>query len=353
MFVGAIMIKNVSLIGTVSRAIALVIFSLIFAPLEALIAQSSFSSSSSVFLSLNAAHFSANEDCSVKSVKNLRPVVPGSTLYRSATLDELTTEDAQLLLSGSAFDISNNKDDIATKPLATVIDLRNSDEIKKGEKTRTKGSKLFYDSPDVEFLTIPILRDVDAFWEEAIATMDGKEKLMATLRTVVVGGALDRAAARHLERGGLPLLYAIMMKTGGMQLASALEACLRASASTDGAPVIFHCQKGKDRTGVLAMLIQTCLRNNMIDNNDPEIIDAYALSGELLGEFPNQSKDSDNDSSSSTSTIDWSYFRGSPADAMEDTLAWIRDQYGSVEAYLDSISFGEEKRNGLKKYCQK
>ena len=321
-------------------AISWFFFFLMATQLEAFVLPSSPSSCRLVLSSLNAA------SCSVNSVKNLRPVVPGSTIYRSATLDELTEEDAERLLSGSAFDISN-EDSTTIKPLASVIDLRNADEISKGEKVRTKGSELFYNSPDVEFLTIPVLGNVDAFWEEAISTMDARERTMATLQTVVSGGALDRAAARHLERGGLPLLYAIMMKTGGRPLASALEACL-----TDSGPVIFHCQKGKDRTGILAMLLQTCLQSNSIDNNDAEIVDAYALSGDLLGELPNQSKDSD-DSSSSTSTIDWSYFRGSPVEAMKDTLAWTRQQYGSVEGYLDSISFGEEKRDRLRRYTQK
>ena len=269
----------------------------------------------------------------VQSVKNLRPVVPGSNLYRSATLDDLTQEDAEGLLNGSLLDT----------PLAMVIDLRNADEIAKGKKVRSEGSNMFYDSTGVEFCKIPVLENVDAFWDEAIETMDAGERIKATLQTAFSGGALDRAAARHLERGGLPLLYVLMMKTGGRPLASALEACLRAR----GSPVIFHCQKGKDRTGVLAMLLQTILQQS----SDASIVDAYALSGELLGELPNQTKDSD-DNSSSSSMIDWSYFRGSPAEAMEETLAWTQEQYGSVGGYLDSISFGEEKREELRKCCQ-
>jgi protein tyrosine/serine phosphatase len=341
------MVQDAATILPYRGAISWFFFFLVVTQLEAFVVPSTPSSCRLLLPSLlNAVSLVTGDSCSVNSVKNLRPVVPGSTLYRSATLDELTEEDAERLLSGSAFDI-NDEDSKTRKPLASVIDLRNADEISKGEKVRTKGSQFFYDSPDVEFLTIPVLGNVDAFWEEAIATMDAKERMMATLQTVVSGGALDRAAARHLERGGLPLLYAIMMKTGGRPLASALEACM-----TDSGSVIFHCQKGKDRTGVLAMLLQTCLQSNSIDDNDAEIVDAYALSGELLGELPNQSKDSD-DSSSSTSIIDWSYFRGSPAEAMTDTLAWTRQQYGSVEGYLDSISFGEEKRVRLRGYNQK
>ena len=317
---------------------------------ENFLVPSSKMSSRSVSLSLYANSPGNSDNAVVNSVKNLRPVVSGSTLYRSATLDELTEEDAERLLSGAAFE--NNIDTPRGKPLASVIDLRNIDEIRKGQSVRTKGSQLFYDSPDVDFITIPILGDINAFWEETISTMDSRERIMSILQTVMISGALDRAAARHLERGGLSLLMRVMMTTGSNQLALALDACRRASVSSDGGPVIFHCQKGKDRTGVLAMLLQTCLqKNNICDKDlDGEILGAYTLSGELLGEFPNQSEHSDN-ASSSTSTIDWSYFRGSPTEAMQDTLSWVRKQYGSVEGYLDSISFDEKKRNELRKYC--
>ena len=316
--------------------ISLVIFLFLALQLEALVIPSSTPPCRLPSLELHANSISV---CSLESVKNLRPVISGCDLYRSATLDDLTEEDAEKLLSGSAFETE--------KPLAMVIDLRNADEIRKGKKVRTQGSQLFYESPNVEFLTLPVLEDVNAFWDEAIDTMDAGERWKATLQTAFVGGALDRAAARQLEKGGLPLLYALMMKTGGRPLAQALEACLRVS-STDGGSVIFHCQKGKDRTGVLAMLLQTCLQEK---EDDATIVDAYALSGELIGELPNQSKESD-DTSSSTSTIDWSYFRGSPTKAMEETLAWTREQYGSVEGYLDAISFGKEKRESLRKCYQ-
>jgi len=285
---------------------------------------------------------------SVTSVKNLRPVVPGSSIFfRSATLDDLTPDDAERLLDGSALGSAN--------PLGVVIDLRNSDEIEKGKRSRTEASEAFYagkgGAVPVEFLTVPVLGNVDAFWEEAIGSMDPWERWSATLQTVAKGGALDRAAARHLERGGLPLLYALTMTIGGKPLATALEACLRASA--EGRPVIFHCQKGKDRTGILAMLLQVCLQQknrNGDGDGDEAIVEAYAMSGPLIGELPNERREGDDESSSSS--IDWSYFRGSPADAMVETLAWTRRRYGSVEGYLDSISFGEEKRAQLRSYCR-
>jgi protein tyrosine/serine phosphatase len=307
----------------------------------------------------------------VSSIKNFRPIIPGSNLYRSATLDDLTEEDTERLLNGSAFfDDGDDDDDNQSsasssslkKGLAAVIDLRNNDEIEKGKSKRTKGSINLYDSldsddHDINFISIPILNNVNEFWEETINTMDSNERIIATLKTTFVGGALDRAAARHLEKGGLSLLYKIMIKTNAssIQLAKALDVCLKISEESNGTrPIIFHCQKGKDRTGILAMLLQICLAGEENEKyNDAEIVDAYALSGELLDEMPNniEQQQQTQTTSSSSSTIDWSYFRGSPSSAMHDTLSSIRQQYGSITGYLDSIYFDEEKRSRLRKYC--
>lgn len=298
----------------------------------------------------DAGHRDAGRRAVVPSVKNLRPVVPGSNLHRAATLDDLTEEDAEALLDGSALADAGGA---RRPPALLVIDLRNADEVAKGKAARTAGARRFYASPDVEFLNVPVLGDVDAFWDEVISSMDPTERTLATLKTAFVGGALDRAAARHLERGGLPLLYSTMMTTGSRPLAAALDACLRASEADGdgGGAVVFHCQKGKDRTGVLAMLLETCLRDDG-GGGDSAIVDSYALSGELLGELPGQGGGGGGSSpAAATTALDWSYFRGSPPEAMEETLAWTRDRYGSVEGYLDSIGFGEEKRARLRRCC--
>ena len=35
--------------------------------------------------------------------------------------------------------------------------------------------------------------------------------------------------------------------------------------------------------------------------------------------------------------VDWSALRGTPPEAMEETLAWLRREHGSVDGYLDRI----------------
>jgi protein-tyrosine phosphatase len=142
------------------------------------------------------------------------------------------------------------------------------------------------------------------------------------------------------------MLYTIMMTTAPRRIASVLQACAKESAR---GPVIFHCQKGKDRTGVIAMLLQSCL-----GASDEEILEAYGASGDLLGgeesssAAAESSEDPDGASKSDSGMIDWSHFRGSPSSAMADTLEWTRRRHGSMENYLEFASFGKEQQTKLK-----
>mmetsp|Transcript_1171 Transcript_1171/g.3153 ORF Transcript_1171/g.3153 Transcript_1171/m.3153 type:complete len:360 (-) Transcript_1171:69-1148(-) len=293
----------------------------------------------------------------VETVKNLRPVVSGSgapaPLFRAASLDCLSESDARNLLDGSALEVGGaGVDSVRRRPLAAVIDLRNLDEIQKGEAERTDGARLFYssltrDCPSGDcndagprLIHVPVLGDINGFWDEAIDRMDGPSRAAATLRTAFDGGALDRAAARNLEEGGHAMLYTVMLATAGRPLAKALDACVQESKR---GPVVFHCQKGKDRTGVLSMLVQRCL-----GETDEEIVEAYGGSGDLLGGEDSaasiEASRNEKRKRSTTAMVDWSHFRGSPACAMADTLEWINQKHGSVDGYLDSILFNGEKR---------
>jgi len=259
----------------------------------------------------------------IQGAANLRPVSDKSNLfYRCATLDNLSQQDAECLLE-------------KTK---VVIDLRNTDEIRKGAKERSQGSRFFYEQlensdVDCRLVPIPILQNVDAFWDEAIRRLPAGERFQATLQTAVSKGALGRAAARKLEQGGLPALYSIMLTTGANPFQKALDVCWE--QSQQGGAVLFHCQKGKDRTGLLAMLIQHCL-----GDDDDTIIKSYGLTEQLMEE-----KETTTSNNEKSSMVDWSHFRGSPERAMADTLSWIREEYGSIDAFLDRLSFSSDKRD--------
>ena len=48
-----------------------------------------------------------------------------------------------------------------------------------------------------------------------------------------------------------------------------------------------------------------------------------------------------------SAAVDWSALRGSPAEAMQDTLAWVRREYGAVDAFLEGAGADEAWRRTL------
>jgi len=231
-------------------------------------------------------------------------------------------------------------------PFATILDLRNSDEVSKSESS--EGSQLLYDwmktdsASTTRLIPVPILRNVDRFWDVTIDNMPLGSRISATLRTIVEAGALDRAAARYLESQGHAGLYQSMLVSGAKEFQVALNICLEHAQGDDRRPLLLHCQKGKDRTGLLSMLLNHILTDGQV--SDETLLEEYAKSGVLLGE--NQEIRAGN---TNNSYIDWNYFRGSPAHAMKDTLLWMRGSYGgSVDGYLDRIGFDSTRRKALR-----
>ena len=96
-----------------------------------------------------------------------------------------------------------------------------------------------------------------------------------------------------------------------------------------GDTVLFHCQKGKDRTGILAALLEEACGVARADT-----VASYGLSGALLGgddalpAATGKRKDPDDPE------VDWSRFRGSPPDAIADTLSWLDARHGGAAKYL-------------------
>lgn len=88
------------------------------------------------------------------------------------------------------------------------------------------------------------------------------------------------------------------------------------------------------------------------------MVHEYARSGALLGgeeaittSNKGGGSPSNNNGGShgfSSFFVDWGEFRGSPASAMEETLGWLRTEYGSVEGYLnDHVGFEAKQREQL------
>ncbi|KAI7828408.1 protein-tyrosine phosphatase-like protein, partial [Kickxella alabastrina] len=107
---------------------------------------------------------------------------------------------------------------------------------------------------------------------------------------------------------------------------------LRIFADPAAYPILFHCQHGKDRTGIVAMLLLGIL------GVDDDIIAAdYALSQKNLETVRDRMILLDMGAVGLPES-----FCDSPASAMHNLLRHIRAKYGSVRGYLLSAGLREQ-----------
>ncbi|MEV6828378.1 tyrosine-protein phosphatase [Amycolatopsis sp. NPDC051102] len=138
----------------------------------------------------------------------------------------------------------------------TVVDLRNADEIRPGPESRTAraGSAQFAADP------------------AGPATPAGIDRLEVPLDDIG-----DTAFWQHVNRAGLngtPLYYPGFLR----QKPGRCAAVVKAIADAGSGGVLFHCGSGRDRTGLVTLLLLA------LADVEPRAIAAdYALSAEALG----------------------------------------------------------------------
>ena len=139
----------------------------------------------------------------------------------------------------------------------------------------------------------------------------------------------------EINGGGLPMLNDLLLRYG----APGIKYVLDLVSDVNRHPVAFYCTAGKDRTGVIAAIILA-----LLGAEDDAIVEDYSLSANVYAEM--------NDHKAmvgalSQRSLDAKTFLGAPPHVMEDTLKNIRNDYGSVEEYLDFIGFDEKSRQRL------
>lgn len=172
-----------------------------------------------------------------------------------------------------------------------------------------------------------------------------------------------------LNEKGLNGLYEAIIETSQDELFASLKAITEyleekkkntrnSSTGSEKGGVAVHCVQGKDRTGLVIMLCQST-----VGLNDEDIIGDYHLTekmkhfesskeGSKAAEVLQKSKGS-SDGGSTKGKLDRTIFSGAPKEAMIDTLAFIRNKYGSVIEYLDSIGFDSQWRERFLKCVEK
>lgn len=181
------------------------------------------------------------------------------------------------------------------------------------------------------------------------------EKAQAGWYKLVDGSKLHELRIERLNDYGLAGLNEAILETGQMELCRALQTITLHLEQNPGQSAVIHCVQGKDRTGMLVMLLQS-----LMGVSDREIIADYFQSNQMLLQsslqHPNSSNNNKNNEGSAAlantvrirGKMDRRAFAGTNEKAMISTLHFLRGKYGSVSpGYLDAIGFDESWRNRL------
>lgn len=152
------------------------------------------------------------------------------------------------------------------------------------------------------------------------------------VRTAVKSVFLD-----EINDGGLPMLNDLLMRMGKPGIKYVLELV----ADESRHPIAFYCTAGKDRTGMIAAIILA-----VAGVEEEAIVEDYGLSANVYAEI--------NDHTAmvgalSQRNLDPETFLGAPPQVMRDTLEGVKENYGSMDAYLDWIGFEKGQREKLRK----
>lgn len=130
-------------------------------------------------------------------------------------------------------------------------------------------------------------------------------------------------------------LYCWLLDDGGDSFYEVFEAALRHLHDC----VLFHCTGGKDRTGVVAVLLLA-----LAGVNETDIVADYAVTEDLMKEiFPLQVVEME-----SMGLVVPPYVMQSPPENMTRALAYMRKNYGTAERYLRHIGCSEKEIEGLR-----
>jgi rhodanese-related sulfurtransferase len=247
----------------------------------------------------------------LRSVNNFRLALPkhSESVYRSSGFDDITMEDAELLLE--------------RLDQGTIIDLRNEDERENKRHKRSEGARYLYDNlQEGSTLKYHPLIFSQRFW----GRIEEEVSFFTRLRgmTISTSGKYQAILAKKLEEGGLGLLYEVILDTAEREIGAVLDEIIDNTMSER--PVVFHCAKGKDRTGIIAAILQLGLAQSTEAYSKEEIISEYCLSEGKLDE-------KEGDGASGNGIIDWRKLRGAPSSAVVQMLSVI-EKKGGFDGYV-------------------
>lgn len=162
------------------------------------------------------------------------------------------------------------------------------------------------------------------------------DKMFAGVYRCFDPNKLHELQIEALNNRGLAGLNEAILETGKAELCLALQQ-ITLHLEQQHSPIVFHCVKGKDRTGMLSMLCQSIL-----GLSDEDIIDDYFKSDVMRKEDTTLAAAvaETRQRPPPRGKVNQRVMAGAPRHAMRETLIFIRGMYGSVApGYLDAIGF--------------
>lgn len=162
-----------------------------------------------------------------------------------------------------------------------------------------------------------ILKNIETIEYQHIPMLDG----LATMRE------------KNIIPSTMYEVYVNLLENGKEDYKKIFKSILKHNGVT-----LFHCSAGKDRTGVLALLILG------LANVDNEIIIAdYAVSEDNISNLLNKAKEYE---ILHNTTIP-KQFLASKREDMENTIEYISNKYNNVRGYLKEVGLSEKELNEL------
>jgi rhodanese-related sulfurtransferase len=256
----------------------------------------------------------ARGELGVVGVRNFRPVtsrLPG--VFRSGSPEMATAEDLRAL---------------ERLNVCTMVDLRTNEEVERARANATPEGRQLAESLDANEgrwrrIHVPVLDDMDGFFDAIEAQLPLARKAEALLYRAVSGQKLNELLYAQLSEGGNAVLNTAMLASSPSAFGSALRATADGLANGEG--VLIHCAYGKDRTGVLAALLQLAVGDSI-----EHVVDSYARSEQILGRHTFL----EDSSHTNPEGADLTSLQGSPPHGAREMIRWLEATHGGVDGYL-------------------
>ena len=117
-------------------------------------------------------------------------------------------------------------------------------------------------------------------------------------------------------------------------------------ADENNYPCLIHCTQGKDRTGLLVILVLLLCSNPTPDGNT---IPISAMKADYMASEPALVAEREERLSDIRAMGLDDEFAGCPEGFVEAVIGWLGEQWGGVEGYLGGMGFGAEMRGRVRR----